>query len=465
VPVRYQIAGTTAAEISTSVESGVRDGALVTGADLPPVRGLAATLGVSPATVAKAYQALRQRGLIETAGRNGTRVRARPPVTTSRAALWLQPPPGALDLSLGEPDARLLPALAPHLRRLAEAADPPNRYAASGPVPELIALARQRLRADGVLIRSSDVDSVAGAGDGRAVTGAALAVTGGALDGIERLLGSHLRPGDRVAVEDPGWANLLDLLAALGLTPVSVPVDDDGPTVPGLRQALQAGARAAIVTTRAQNPTGAAVSQARAAALRGVLKGHPDVLLIEDDHAAELSPVPLHPLAGATRTWAFLRSVSKPYGPDLRLAILAGDEATVARVAGRMRVGSGWVSSVLQRLVVALWQDESVAAGVAEARRGYAERRTALREALLARGLAARGQTGINVWVPVPDETRAVAALRDAGYAVAPGSLYRLNSPPGLRITVSPLAPADIAPLADAVAHAVSASAPGVRTV
>jgi hypothetical protein len=65
----------------------------------------------------------------------------------------------------------------------------------------------------------------------------------------------------------------------------------------------------------------------------------------------------------------------------------------------------------------------------------------------------------------VPDETRAVAALRDAGYAVAPGSLYRLSSSPGLRITVSPLATEDIAPLADAVARAVSASAPSMLTV
>lgn len=76
--------------------------------------------------------------------------------------------------------------------------------------------------------------------------------------------------------------------------------------------------------------------------------------------------------------------------------------------------------------------------------------------ALTERGLRANGRTGINVWVPVPDETRAVTALRDTGYAVAPGSLYRLSSPPGIRITVSPLDEADILPLADAVARATA---------
>jgi DNA-binding transcriptional MocR family regulator len=99
-----------------------------------------------------------------------------------------------------------------------------------------------------------------------------------------------------------------------------------------------------------------------------------------------------------------------------------------------------------------------VAAGVARARDSYVERRLALRAALAARGLDARGRTGINIWVRVADETRAVAALRDAGYAVAPGSLYRLSSPPGIRITVSPLGDDDIAPLADAVAAATGAT-------
>ncbi|HEX5597712.1 MAG TPA: aminotransferase class I/II-fold pyridoxal phosphate-dependent enzyme [Micromonosporaceae bacterium] len=437
----YQFSGRTAAEISASIETGIRTAALPAGAALPPVRTLAGQLAVSPATVAKAYQTLRQRGLIETAGRHGTRIRARPPVTAQRSALRLAPPPGALDLSIGEPDRRLLPPLGPHLAAVATQLGSPVGYPDTGVLPELATLARQRLAADNIPAET-------------------LTVTGGALDGIERLLTAHLQPGDPVAVEDPGWTNLLDLIAALGLQPVGMPVDDAGPTPAGLAAALDAGARAIVITSRAHNPTGAALTPARTAELRQLLAAHPDRLLIEDDHAAELAPVPLQPLAGTTQTWAFIRSMSKPYGPDLRLAVLAGDEATIARVTGRMRLGTGWVSTLLQQLTVRLWQAPIVAAQIAAARDSYQRRRRALRTALEKRGVATRGHTGINVWVPVPDETRTVAALRDAGYVVAPGSLYRIATGPGIRITVSPLDDNAINPLAGAVAEAVRAGAP-----
>lgn len=413
----------------------MRRGALPAGHGLPTVRELAGTLGVSPATVAAAYQALRQRGVVETAGRNGTRIRPRPPVTVNRMDRMAPVPPGVLDLASGGPDPRLLP------RRPALPAAPPLDYRAAGPLPELVEAATARLRADGLAVP-------------------ALTVTGGALDGIDRLLAAHLRPGDRVGVEDPGWANLLDLVAALGLSPVPIPVDGDGPTPAGLTAALSAGVGAVVVTTRAHNPTGAALGRGRAAALRKILRGYPDLLLIEDDHAAELSTEPLHALAGATGRWAFLRSVSKPYGPDLRLAVLAGDEATVARVEGRMRLGSGWVSSILQELVLRLWRDGAVAGKVAAARDAYHHRCGALVAALAERGLPATGRTGINVWLPVPDEAAAVTGLRDAGYAVSPGALFRVASPPAVRITAGRLPLSAVDRFADAAVAAVR----GVRS-
>jgi DNA-binding transcriptional MocR family regulator len=437
VPAQYQVSGDSAASISASIEKGVLRGDYVWGTALPPIRSLADDLHVSPATVAKAYQELRRRGVIESVGRRGTRVRSRPPIGGQRTALRLPVPEGVLDLSSGEPDLRLLPSLGHALHAVAEMNGPPQGYASAVAMPELIDLARPRLEADGV-----------------PVAGAAITATSGTLDAIERLLSAHLRPGDAVAVEDPGWANLLDLLAALGLRPAPVTVDEQGPEPSSLAAALQAGARAVVITSRAQNPTGAAVSADRAAELRAVLAGSHDVLLIEDDHAAELADAPLHCLGPVTGSWAFTRSASKPFGPDLRIAVVAGDETTIARVVGRMRTGAGWVSTVLQRLLLRLWLDDDVTARVAAAAAGYARRRRALCDALHAHGLPAEGRTGINTWVQVTDETRTVGLLREAGYAVAPGSLFRINTPPGIRITVSTLDDADIPALADAVASA-----------
>lgn len=427
--VHYQFEGSTAAGISVSVEFALTHGHLAPGDGLPPVRQLAEDLGVSPNTVAAAYRHLRDRGLVETAGRNGTRVRHRPPVASRLAALPYVPE-GVIDLSSGEPDTGLLPATGPALQRVARRLEVTGYV--SGPHPELMDAAKTRLAP----VPSDHVT-----------------VTAGALDGVERILTAHLRAGDRVAVEDPGWAALLDLVAALGLHPLPVRVDDDGPRPEGLREALRQGAKAVIITSRAQNPTGAFVTAQRAAELREVLL--PEVLVIEDDHAAELAEQDLHPLAGATKNWAFLRSTSKPYGPDLRLAVLAGDATTVARVEGRMRLGAGWVSTILQRLVVEMWSDSAVSARVEKAKGDYAQRRKMLVDALGNRGIGARGRSGVNVWVPVVDETFAVTRVRDAGFAVSPGSLYRTGTSPAVRVSIGNLRPPMYEPLVQALVEAV----------
>ncbi|MCY1145156.1 aminotransferase class I/II-fold pyridoxal phosphate-dependent enzyme [Actinoplanes sp. Pm04-4] len=439
MPAQYQVSGDSAASISASIEAGVRSGDWVFGAALPPVRVLAGALHVSPATVAKAYQELRHRGVVETEGRRGTRIRSRPPVAGPRSASRLPIAEGVRDLSSGEPDVGLLPPLGRALLAVAESNGPPQGYASAAAMPELIEAARPRLVAGGIPAAEAE-----------------LTVTSGTLDAIERLLTAHLRAGDAVAVEDPGWANLLDLLAALGLRPVPVAVDAEGPDPAAMAAALHAGARAAVITVRAQNPTGVAVSAARAEALRALFASHSGVLVIEDDHAAELAEHPPHCVGPVTEAWACTRSASKPFGPDLRIAVLAGDAATIARVVGRMRIGSGWVSTVLQRLLLHLWQDDEVTAAVANAAETYGRRRRALLEALRIRGVAAEGDTGINVWVPVADETRTVGLLREAGYAVAPGSLFRVAAPPGVRISIGSLEEGEIPAVADAVAAAVS---------
>ncbi|MFF9059275.1 aminotransferase class I/II-fold pyridoxal phosphate-dependent enzyme [Streptomyces sp. NPDC014882] len=430
----YPIKGRRAADISASVERAVGAGELEPGRLLPPMRELAERLGVNPNTVAAAYRTLRERGVIETDGRRGSRVRSKP-ATTGRESVRVEVPEGVRDVSAGNPDPALLPPLGPAFARAADRGDrQPVLYGDEPVEPELARRARAELDADGV-------------------PAGPVAVTSGSLDAVERVLAAHLRPGDTVAVEDPGWGSLLDLVPALGLRTVPVGLDDDGPLPQDVDRALSSGARALIVTDRAQNPTGAVLGAARARALRAVLRRFPETLLVEDDHGHRIVDLPLHPLAGVTRHWAFVRSVAKAYGPDLRLAVLTGDEVTLDRVRGRQRLGPGWVSRITQRAVVRLWADGAVdTAAVAGA---YGRRRDALIGALAERGIAAWGRCGMNVWVPVPDETGAVARLLHAGWAVAPGARFRLAAPPGIRITVSTLGEGEAEALADAVASAV----------
>ncbi|MGW0336092.1 aminotransferase class I/II-fold pyridoxal phosphate-dependent enzyme [Streptomyces sp. NPDC003011] len=430
----YRIEGRGAAEISASVERAVGAGQLEPGQPLPPMRELAARLGVNPNTVAAAYRILRERGVIETAGRRGSRVRSKP-ATTGREHIRVDVPPGVRDMAAGNPDPALLPSLAEAFAAAGEQGDrEPVLYGDAPVEPELARIARTGMDADGVP-------------DGP------LAVLSGSLDAIERVLAAHLKPGDTVAVEDPGWGSLLDLVPALGLRTAPVGVDDEGPLPDDVRRVLAAGARALVVTDRAQNPTGASVSAPRARALRSVLRAYPETLLIEDDHGHGIVDLPLHPLAGTTRTWAFVRSVAKAYGPDLRLAVLTGDRVTVDRVRGRQRLGPGWVGRIVQRAVLRLWADGALdSQAVAEA---YRERRDLLIDALAERGVEARGRSGLNVWIPVPDETGAVARLLHAGWAVAPGARFRMSAPPGIRVTVATLTRDEAGPLADAVASAV----------
>ncbi len=410
------------------MEAGVRSGQLTPGDRLPPVRELAGQLGVSPTTVAAAYGDLRRRGITAGAGRAGTRIRGAPPVSSR---VYLSAPAGTRDLITGGPDADLLPTLPAR-----PAARPGRMYAQAPVAARLRRLATGQLAADGI-----DATS--------------LMVTGGALDGIERVLATWLTPSARVLVEDPGHAVTFDLIAAMGYTAVPVPVDDLGMVPAGLAAALAGGAGALIVTPRAQAATGAAWDGDRAAEIGAVLSRYPSLGVIEDDHAGPVSGVPPFSVSAGRERWVTIRSVSKSLGPDLRLAVLAGDEITVARVAGRQALGTGWVSYQLQELVADLWSDPSAARALRRAAQVYATRGEALRSALRDHGITASGRSGFTCWVSVPDEDGVASYLATAGWAVAPGQRFRIAAPPGVRISFATLDQADAAAFAAGLARAL----------
>lgn len=387
------------------------------------MRELAASLAVSPATVAAAYRTLKQRGFVVAERARGTSVAPVPPVRVTRAAPL---PAGVRDLASGNPDPRLLPSLADALARV----EPAHKlYGVPAKLADLVELAEADFGTDGVL------------GD--------VAVTGGALDALGRALQTELRAGDRVAVEDPSWPRIADLVNALGLVVEPVAVDGRGLAPAALETALRRGARAVIATPRGQNPTGAALDPERGRALQAVLARHPEALVIEDDYVARVAGAPYVPVHNPDGRWAVVRSLSKVLGPDLRIALVTGDSLTISRIEGRQRLGPGWVSQILQQLAALLLRDDRTTRRAEEA---YAERRSALVAALAARGIDAAGHSGLGVWVPLADEAAAVRELLVQGWAVSPGERYRFESAPGIRITTADLQPDEAERLADALA-------------
>ncbi|MBN9620320.1 MAG: GntR family transcriptional regulator, partial [Actinobacteria bacterium] len=181
----------TARGLANAVGQAVGDGVLGEGDRLPPIRTVAVQLGLSPTTVSAAWSMLARAGTIHTDGRRGTVVadrRAGP--TRYRRALRLDAP-FSLDLSTGTPDGDLLPDLQPALRRIATST--PFTYLDEPVLPAL-------------------ADALAAEWPFAAER---ITVVDGAMDALQLIAESHLRFGDRVAVEEPNFPPLLDLLDSL----------------------------------------------------------------------------------------------------------------------------------------------------------------------------------------------------------------------------------------------------------
>ena len=312
-------------------------GALAPGAELPPIRELAGQLGVNPNTVGRRVspaartRCRRDRGPARHpgAGPSGDHAPARCAASPSHRVRATCPPA-----------TRTRPCCPSPLSEQAQRAAP-VLYGEPAVSADLADYARSSLTADGV-----PAEHIAG--------------DRGALDGIERVLAAHLRPGDRVAVEDPGWANLLDLLAALGFSAEPVGVDDDGPRDRRRRpRAAARCARAGRDHPRAEPDRCGCVRRARQGAAR-VARRASTTCCSSKTTTAPVSPA--HrciTLAGIDPALGVRAVGGQGLRPDLRLALLAGDQRTVERVHGRLRLGPGWISHLLQDLAVGLWRDDA----------------------------------------------------------------------------------------------------------
>lgn len=431
--------------IAAAVHRLIRAGRLAQGDRLPTVRDLAKELGVSPATVSEAWQALAAVGAIQARGRAGTFVRdtVEPTRPTRYLGIGGAPMAEGINLSSGTPDPLLLPPLRDAVQRVVTTSGSWTTSYLDDPVlPEL----------DGLLRGSWPFEP------------ARLTVVDGALDALSRIVEQVVRLGDRVAMETPGFPPLIDLLERSGAELIPLAMDDSGILPDSLALALALDPVVVFVQPRAQNPTGISMSTERCRELADLLRPH-RALIVEDDHSGDIATGPDVSIGChlPDRT-VHIRSYSKSHGPDLRIAAVGGAADVVDPLVSRRMLGPGWTSRLLQSVLVDLLTDPSAVAAVRRARSTYAVRSLAVRAGLAGAGVVSTTGDGINAWVEVEDERAALITLAALGVRVSPGSPFIVPGTPAgagpggghhIRVTTGVLDEQD----PEQVAHVISALA------
>jgi len=444
-------------QVAEQIAARIRSGEVARGERLPATRELAGQLGLNRTTVSAAYEMLEAEGLI--AGQVGR----------GSFVIGERAPSGAVDWNamLERPET---PVAGP-AGGLGKAG---ISFAMSRPSRDLFPLDDVRATCAAVLAREDLADILQlGSPSGYeplrrhlldearrqdlARPGDDLIITNGcqqALDLIGRVL---LRPGDAVAVEDPVYTGLKNLLTGMGARLVGVTVGADGMDVSQLARILERERpRFLVVTSNFQNPTGTTVPLAgrigllEAAAANGVP-------VLENDTYGELrySGVPLPPIKQLDKQGGtvLLRSFSKVSFPGLRVGWAVGPKPLMDRLRQAKEAADLHTDQLSQAVLLEFAESGRLEAHRARMLEAGRERLAATLEACrqyLPPGTRwTQPEGGMNVWVRLPEPLDAGELLSRAqkeGVAYLPARYFAVSrqEPGALRLSFAGLPPDQI---------------------
>ncbi|MET0134793.1 MAG: PLP-dependent aminotransferase family protein [Kibdelosporangium sp.] len=420
--------------IETALRDAIRDGRLAPGARLPSSRDLAGQLDVARGTITAAYAQLVAEGYLLARHGSGTTVASitpdpAPPIAAGGRPQW------RLDLRTGVPALSAFPRaewISASRSALAELPDEGLDY------PDPAGFLGLRTELAGYLGRVRAVSA----------TPDQIVVTNGSADAL-RLTAEQLREaGHRtIAVEDPSHPGERELVAAHGLEPVPVPVDEHGLQVTAL---AGTGCRAVLVTAAHQFPLGMVLHPERRRALLAWARDV-DGVIIEDDYDAEHRYD--RPALGAMQALdpsrvVYQGSVSKVLAPALRLGWTVLPDWLYTRIVARKRISDMGYGTLQQATFAWLLRSGGYDRHLRRTRALYRRRRDALLEALAHKlpdwrpiGIAA----GLHVVIRLPDgiDDRLVSQALAARGVNAPSVADYSTQPifPGLVIGYATLTP------------------------
>ena len=422
-------------QIVAQIREQIRTGTLPGGFRLPPVRRVAAELGLTRLTVHSAYAELQAQGLVESHVGRGTFVASgmsskdapRPRVATRPEwasqgliadLLRFDAQGGTVSFAQAFPAPETAPVR--ELGRALQSAIKRPGALEYGPIQGLAEL-RERIAA---LLLDRGVSTAP----------EAMLITAGAQQGIDTILRACTEPGDTIAVEAPTYPGVLELAALRQLQVVGVPSDEGGIRVDALEAAcLGHRPRLLYLVPICGNPTGRILARDRRAAILNLSRAH-GMLIVEDDIYGLLAfPTPAPPALKSDDREdivLYLTSFSKMLAPALRLGALVAPAPLLPRLAAAKGSSNLVCSSLLQLSLAEYLRQDHLLSHLRAVRGIYRERCDAMRAALdryLPDCMSAQPEGGLSMWVRLPEgaiERDFVADALEAGVAVVPGRAF-----------------------------------------
>jgi 2-aminoadipate transaminase len=402
-------------QLHEQIVDRIAAGELTAGTRLPPVRRLAAQLGINHMTVAKAYKDLAEAGFVEGRAGGGTHVRA-PYGTGSRRGRGVQP------VAAG-------PLLSERLYELSHAPGVIG-FTTNYPAPDAdcakeFELCLQSVVADGLSpyfaydppngrmnFRRSIVDYLAQ--QGVAVVPEDVIVTSGAQQAIELVIRLLVPYGSPAIVERPTYYGVINALRSVGARILEVPLETDGMDLAKLEAHLSRHRPRLIYTNPTfHNPTGVTTSLEKRRNILALARKH-GVAILEDDHNSELrfsgSPIAsIRSLSEPGDNVFYVRGFGKVFLPGTRLGYVVTPAQARRPLLGLKAHSDLHTNGIMQEAMTRFLTRGNYPKFLDRMKKTYAAKQRQLMQSLStgmpAGTLIGRPEGGLSLWVTLPEGT------------------------------------------------------------
>src|ERR1035438_4625067 len=447
-------------QLGSYLQRLIESGELRSGDRLPPTRELAGQLGLNRTTISAAYEILEATGLIKgevgrgsyVCGgqeRSGESLNWQRVLTASVSTSAGSAASGVINFSSSRPSEKLFPV--EEFRECCrEVLDSRNlkslmQLGSPGGYEPLRRYLLDRAVQTGIARDSDDI-----------------LITNGCQQALDLLRRALVRPGEKVALEEPVYPGLKNLFLEARAELIGLPTgtssgassNDEGIGLYAVERAFEAGAKVLVVTPSFQNPTGATMPAAHRAEICRMdrIAG---VVVIESDIYSELAydiGSSLPRLKELDSDVILLGSFSKIAFPGIRVGWIVAPRPVIARATELKQLADLHTDHLSQAFLLRFAESGKLARHQAVVIAAAKEKLRALDQSCrryLADCTWKVPGGGMNMWIDLPTglDTVALRGLaQQAGIDYLPGRYFSVSRPldSGLRLSFAGLDPNEI---------------------